>query len=446
MADNGNGNGDGDGNGETGKATPKEWFLKTAGGIIGSLGLAGSMVVIGSAILWVRFKEAGIPALQAVSVQPEHEALVQGAETTIWFVLIALAAVAVLYIADSREIEAGPTEKGVNAPADPHEMGKRTVFWICALAVASVIWAIFWTGLGAWAVVELAVVAVLLAGGCIWMAYNSQKNFWALAAAVFVAVIVFSGVAKYLVVKEEKLVQAVAVLRGEDDTGLTGVYVAAEGEKVYLATPLGAGGGQPLDKAIQKVTLGEGSTYSVGPLEPIPAAERSSEAMLRQLIASREGSSGVTQALPSWLTANAAATFTGRIESHEEVTGDPLCLMRYAEASQEDKKRRFWTSCAEAEAQVTIHEARESLALPGRFQESYEVRVKVEVPSGTKLRYAEGDTAPQCAGEPGEPCGHRYPGGGLQYWVKEPAKLGEITLECTMSLPDQESAWEPCTG
>jgi hypothetical protein len=442
MANGGNGNE----NGETQKATPKDWFLKTAGGIIGGLGLAGFMVVIGSAVLWIRFKEAGFPALQAVSAQPEHEALVQGAETTIWFVLIAVAAVALLYVVDSREIEADSTANGSDAPADPHAMGKHTVFWICVLALAGVMWAIFGTELGAGAVIGLAALAALLAAGCIWMAYNGQKNFWALAAAVFVAVLVFSGVAKYLVVKEQKFVQAVAVLRGKDDTGLTGLYVAADGEKLYMATPLGVGGGRSSDKAIQKLTLGEDSAYSVGPLEPVSAAERSSEAMLRQLVANREGASATGQVLPSWLSGEAAATFTGQIESHEEVSGESLCLMRYAEASQEDKKRSFWTSCAEAEAQATIHDARESFALPGRFQKSYEVRVKTEVPPGTKLRYAEGDTAPQCAGGLGEPCGHRYRGGGLQYWVKEPTKLGEITLECTMSLPDQESAWEPCNG
>lgn len=421
----------------------KEWFLKTAGAIIGSLGLAGSMVVIGSAVMWARFKEAGIPALQAVSVQPRHEALVQGAETTVWFVLIGLAAVAGLYVVDSRSIEADRSDKKPDGPAAQHSMGKWTKFWVCALALAGAGWAIT-TALSFWAVVGLALLAAVLAIGCLWMAHSPNKNFWALAAAVFVAVIAFAGVATYLIVKEEKFVQAVAVLRGTDDTGLTGVYVAAEGEKLYLATPLGAAGGRPQDKAIQKVTLAEGSTYSVGLLESVDAATKSSEAMLRQLIADREGASGVGQALPAWLSDDVAATFTGKIEALEEVSGEPLCLMRYAETSQKEKKRSFWTSCAEAETLATLHTARERLALPGRFQKSYEVRVKVEVPSGTKLHYAQGDTAPQCAGGPGEPCGHRYPGGGLQYWIEEPKELGEITLECTKSLPDQESAWEPC--
>jgi hypothetical protein len=83
----------------------REWFLKTAATIIGGLGTAGAMVVIGSAVLWVRFREAGIPAVQAVSVQPKQEALVQGAQTTIFFVLAAPAAVVILCISDFREPE-----------------------------------------------------------------------------------------------------------------------------------------------------------------------------------------------------------------------------------------------------------------------------------------------------------------------------------------------------
>jgi hypothetical protein len=430
----------------------KEWFLKTAGAIVGAIGLAGSMVVVGSAVLWVRFKEAGIPALQAVSVQPEHEALVQGAETTIWFALAALAAVAVLYVVDSAEIAADKDGKRVDSkgqaakePADDHEMGKGITVALCALAGAGLLWAFLHTKLGVSSVVFLLVLAPALAYGCYWMARSDSKNFWALAGVVFVAVVVFSGVVTYLTVKEQKFAQAVAVLRGKEDTGLSGLYVAAEDEKLYLATPLGAGGGRSGDKAIQKVSMGEGSSYSVGPPEPVAAAERSSEAMLRQLVANREGATAVGQALPAWLSDDVAATFSGKVEAHEEVADEPLCLMRFAEASQKDKKRSFWTSCAEAEALATIHTARERLALPGRFQKLYEIRVKVEVPSGTKLHYAEGDTAPQCAGGPGEPCGHRYPGGGIQYWIEQPSQLGEVSEECSKSLPDQESAWEPCT-
>jgi hypothetical protein len=427
-----------------------EWALKTAGTIIGGLGLAGSMVVIGSAVLWTRFKEAGVPAIQAISVQPRDETLVQGAQTTIVFVLIAVAVVAALYVADGRDLGAEQTGEGGDdeaaEPADPHKMGWRTVAFVCLLPVAGILWASIWPALSFWRVAGLGLVAILLTVGCLWMGHIKSKNFWALAAAVFASVIVFAGLASYLIVKEQKFIQAVAVVRGSDDSGLTGFYVTANADKLYVATPVGPGAGNSGDIAMQKVALSEAATYSVGPLESIPAAERSAQTMLRHLIADREGLSSRQAALPGWIPADKAATFSGRIEAKEAVPDEGLCLMRFAETDQKEKKGSFWTSCTEAEAETTVHDARERFALPSRFQKHYEVRVKVEVPGGTKLRYAEGAVAPQCAGGPGQPCGHRYPGGGLQYWIEDPTKLGEITLECTDSATDQETAWEPCKG
>jgi hypothetical protein len=433
----------------------REWALKTAGAIVGGLGLAGSMVVIGSAVLWTRFKEAGVPVIQAVSVQPREEALVQGAQTTAIFVLIALAAVAILYVIDAWELERAVEEEKAKrqtkaekervpdkVPAESHSAGKWTKRAIWLLAVGGVLWTWIWPDLGFGARILLAAIAILLAIACVGMARAESKNIWALAAAVFVSVIVFAAAADYAIVKEQKFIQSVAVLRGKEDTGLTGYYIAANGDKLWVATPIGLASGEI---AIKKIDLGESVAYSVGPLQSIPDAGRTAEAMLGQLLSERDGlSGGATASLPAWLPADKAATFTGRITTKEEVAGEALCLMRYAAPKQKGKKRAFWTSCAEAEAQKTIEDARERLALPSRFQDGYEVRVKVEVPVGTKLHYAEGATAPQCGGAASEACGRRYPGGGLQYWIEDPTQLGKITLECSSTKVDQESKWEPC--
>jgi len=449
-------------NGSSGEK-PKlpEWALKTVGTLVGSLGLAGLMVVIGSAVLWIRFKEAGLPVIQAVSVQLRNEALVQGAQTTIVFALAAIAAVALLYVADRQDLSAEKGEETDAIPRKPkrqvdraaatqpdqrHKIEKLALISLAVLPLLGILWAWLGTDLSFWTVVLLAAIAIVLTGGCIWMGLNESKNFWALAGVVFVSVIVFGGAAEYLIVKEQKFIQAVAVLRDKGDSGLTGFYVTADGDKLYVATPVGAGAGRADDFAIQEIDLTESVTYSVGPLEKIPAAAATSQAMLRHLIADREGLSSSKASLPAWIPEEKAATFSGQIETKEEAPSEGLCLMRYAEAKQEQKKGSFWTSCAEAEAQTTIRDARERLALPSRFQKHYEVRVKVEVPGGTKLQYAEGTVAPQCAGGPGEPCGHRYPGGGLQYWIADPTKLGEPTLECATSSSTQETAWEPCQG
>jgi hypothetical protein len=432
-----------DGNGTGDKSKIREWFLKTAATIIGGLGTAGAMVVIGSAVLWVRFKEAGIPAVQAVTVQPEHEALVQGAQTTIFFVLAALAVLALLYIVDF------PKEEDKPDPGAARPIGKWTKCWLKVLPVAGLAWAIFCTDLGWLWVLGLLIVAVLLTAACLWIGHQASKNFWALAAVVFVSVIVFSGVAEYAIVQSQKYVQAVAILRGKEDTGLTGYYVAATEKEIYFANSIGVEGAvKPEGKPLQKVALNEDVTYSIGPLESQEDATARAPAMLRKLIADREGKLGHASrasesSLPSWVTSDKAATFGASIKARTK-TPESLCLMRYAEAKGGTAKGEWWTSCEEAEAQASIEDARARFALPRRFHGDYDRRVRVEVRAGTEIRYVEGNTAPQCGGGLGEPCGYRYPGGGVQFWIKDPAKLGETTLECTMSLPDEESAWESC--
>lgn len=432
----------------------KDWFLKTAGAVIGGLGIGGAMVVIGSAVLWIRFKEAGLPPIQAVSVQPNHEALVQGAQVTVVFVLIAVLVVVALYISDFREEGEAKGTAGSDEENDPDPSVKRPIMartkWLLGVPpLLGIIWMVSFTDLGVLWVLALSVLAVALGLACLWVGISESKNFWALAAAVFVAVIVFAGAAGYAIVQEQKFVQAVAILRGENDAGLTGYYVAATDKKIYFANSIGTDGrAAPERKPMQEVALNEAVTYSVGPLESAADATARAQAMLRRLVADRESSTaGASTAgkadLPSWVSRKVAATFTEMAKAHEKAD-DSLCLMRYLEAGKGAEKGPWWTSCKEAEAIATVDDVRERLALPWRFQKAYDVRVKVEVPTGTALKYVAGDTAPQCGGAPGKPCGHRYPGGGLQYWISEPAALGAVSRECTTADPDEVSEWHAC--
>jgi len=456
MANTSNGNG----KSNDGSAI-QAWFLKTAAAIIGGLGTAGAMVVIGSAILWVRFKEVRIPAVQAVSVQPKQEALVQGAQTTIFFVFAAVAVVVVLYISDFRkESEQGEEadrrsnkEKRKTDP-DPgvkREIEPRTRKLLGLVPIAGIVWVIFWTSLGFWWVVWLSGLAMALWYACSWIGRCESKNFWALAAAVFAAVIVFSGVAEYAIVQSQKFVQAVAILRGKDDTGLTGYYVAVTDKKIYFANAIGVEGAvKPIGKPLQEAVLNDEVTYSVGPLENQEDATLRASTMLKKLISDREGNvgGGLTashSSLPAWVPSNVAATFGGSVQAHIE-TPESLCLMRYFGSEGGTAKGPWWTSCKEAEAEVSIEDVRAQFALPRRFQANYDRRARVEVPAKAKLDYVEGDTAPQCGGEGSEPCGYKYPGGGIQYWIVAPDQLGQITEECTTTKSDQDSAWHSCKG
>jgi hypothetical protein len=391
-------------------------------------------------------------------VQPRPEALVQGAQTTIFFVLAALVAVVVLYISDFREPKKDDEDskdsdkKGPEHDPDPgvkRTIEKRTQALLAALPVIAFLYVVFFTDLGLGSVVVLTILAIALWFACFWIGRTENKNFWALAAAVFVAMIVFSGAMTYAIVQQQKYVQAVAILRGEDDTGLTGYYVAATEKNVYFANSIGVEGAvKPEGKPLQEVALNEEVTYSIGPLESQADATKRAPAMLRRLVADREGKVGTKPAadeasLPSWVESKIAATFGTSVEAHAE-TPESLCLMRFFEAKTGRAKGPWWMSCKEAEAQASIADVRARFALPGRFQKDYDRRVRVEVPAGTELKYVEGDTAPQCGGEGQQPCGHRYPGGGIQYWIAEPEKLGEVVMECTSVPPDQDSAWHSC--
>lgn len=457
MAD-GNANG-GNGTPTNGKPDIQAWALKTVGTIIGGLGTAGAMVVIGSAVLWIRFKEAGIPAVQAVAVQPKEEALAQGAETTIFFVLAALAVVAVLYITDFRKEpkQSGDTDKRNDeekraTSSDPgvnREIKTCTKRCLIAVPFVGIAWLIT-TSLGFWWVVALSALALILTWACLWIGRSESKNFWALAAAVFVAIIVFAGASGYVIVKQQKFVQAIAILRGDEDTGLTGYYVAATDKMIYFANAIGVEGTvKPEGKPLQQVALDENVTYAVGPLESQPDATARASSMLKRLIADREGKVGSKistsdVSLPAWVSSDVAATFGASVTVRTE-TPETLCLMRYYGSAKGEAKGRWWMSCKEAEAQASIEDARSRFALPRRFQKDYNRRARVEIKAKTKLDYVEGDTAPQCGGTSGEPCGHRYPGGGIQYWIANPEELGDVSEECTATATDKDSAWKPCS-
>ncbi len=448
--------------------TIQVWVLKTAGTIIGGLGTAGAMVVIGSAVLWIRFKEAGIPPVQATSVQPRQEALVQGAQTTLFFVFAALAVVAVLYILDFPKEEDSTDDKDQKRnrkdredkreekksdedtdPGDPRRIRPRTKRCILLIPIIGIGWLIFSTSLGFGAVLVLSLLAAGLTVACLWIGHRADKNFWALAAAVFASLIVFAGASTFAITQEQKFVQAVAILRGTDDIGLTGYFVAATDSRVYFANAIGVGGATaPERKPLQSVKVSDDVTYSIGPLESQEDATERASSMMRRLIADREAAaSGSSQPettnLPDWVRSDLATRFGDSMEVRTE-TSAPLCLMRYFSSKQGSAMGAWWTSCAEAEALASIHDVRSHFALPHRFQASYDRRVRVEVPAKVKLNYVEGDTAPQCGGVKKEPCGHRYPGGGLQYWISDPEQLGKITVECTTREPDEGSKWHSC--
>ncbi len=440
-------------------------LLKLLGAVATAIGTTGAVGLVGAAVLWVRFNEAGVPAIQAVTVQPQHEALVEGAQDTIVFVLIALTLVLLMYFADR-----GP------------EFGCQTKALLITLLLGALVYP-FTTGLRCQVVPILLLIALslLLFAGCWAVGKDTSLEFWALAASVFVASLIFSSACGLLIVKEQKFVQPVAVLRGGDDAGLTGVYVAATDKTIYLAqpVPISTGGKKNEKMAIFEVPR-EGATYSVGPLESRTDAELRAEEMLERLRANRSkesalapapapsssgatgptgatGVGGATGATGSAAPAGAGTASSGnqRLEAalkafepgatlHQKVEGDPLCLVRYTSAEAPIPNGEWWTSCGEAKRLKTVQDVRESLALPGRFQPVYDMRIETKVPADAELIYLEGTATAQREHLSSQFCGHSYEGGGKQYYLFDPSQVTIESRECTSARQSALSRWGDC--
>lgn len=76
------------------------WIAKLGAGVVAGLGLGGVVGLIGSAVMWQRFQEAGLPASQALAVVPEDQRVIEGASDLVAAVAVATLAVAFLFAAD----------------------------------------------------------------------------------------------------------------------------------------------------------------------------------------------------------------------------------------------------------------------------------------------------------------------------------------------------------
>ena len=461
---------DGDGKKKDGGSGVGSTVLKVAGAAATGITATGFVVVVGAAVFWFRFNELHLPATQAISVMPKSELLVQGAQQSIIFVAIGLAAVLLLLFIDPKGQVLG-----------------GTLLVLGALALLAVCYLLS-TKLSICTGILMAVVAFVLLAGCAAIGHRSGSTFWQLALALFVATLAYSSAVGILVVKQQRYAQGVAILRGADDAGVTGLYVTAGTETIYFARASNSSLDEKgeVRRALFEVDR-DGATFAVGPLEPAAKAEARAGTMLVQLISDRErnrvepeteirstrqsepdpkptdeaakgtqpdsetGAPGKDQAAeadkkkepaePSQAEIVAKA-FGATITVHRHVGKEDLCLVRYGDASKADKLGRWWTSCEVAEKLDTVREVRDRLAFPGRFQRAYDMRVWAKAPEGTPLTYLEGPTGPQCEHAPRPPCGHRYSGGDRQYFVPRSNELEITKIECTESGEDEETVWK----
>jgi len=131
---------------------------------------------------------------------------------------------------------------------------------------------------------------------------------------------------------------------------------------------------------------------------------------------------------------------------------DYLCLLRYQERTfaLAAPTGGYWTSCDEKNL-PTLAEVRRRLALPPRFNPLPDLRLRAEIPEGTKVIYAEGKVGPQCAHSVAKPpCkrSRRYPGGATQYFFPDEKSPSKWIREraCTASSENKRAIWKPCKG
>ncbi len=450
---------------------------KAIGAISAGITATGAVVVVGAAVIWIRFNEVGIPATQAVSVQPKGEPLVLGAQETIIFVAIALAVVLLVYFADPEGV-----------------IKWITLLVLVGLVVGAAAYVIFGTHLSGWWKLVLILLAVGLLAGCVAVGHRTGTRFWPLALAVFTASLVFSAATGLLIVKQQKFVQGVAILRGAGDTGLTGVYVAATDKTIYFAQDVATDADRKSRMAMFEVPR-EGATYAVGPLESRADAALHESLMLEQLIANRErgglssekpkepetdigaeeekeakeskGKSKTKVGAPPAEPKKAAgkgkagkneaktvaeAFGAGAVEIHTKVENPWNCLVRYASAGS-GLLGQWWTSCEAAEEferdRASMFAIRDELALPSRFQLAYDMQVKAKLPLGAKVTYMTGPIAPQCEHAKPLPCGYMWKGsefgsGVEQVFLPEPQLVENPRRKCTETTINETPQWKRC--
>lgn len=449
---------------------------KVIGTAAAGITATGGIVAVGAAVIWIRFNEVGIPATQAVSVQPRGEPLVLGAQETIIFVGIALLAVLLVYFADPEGV-----------------IKWITLLVLAGLVVGAAAYVILGTHLSFGWKLGLILLAVVLLAGCVAVGYRTDTRFWPLALAVFTASLVFSAGTGISIVKQQKFVQGVAILRGAGDTGLTGVYVAATDKTIYFAQDVTKDADRKSRMAMLEVPR-EGATYAVGPLESRADSALRERSMLEQLIANRErggvapevalkepatdiGAKEEEEAKEGKGKAKAAASTGGpekegeksqpgkneaktvaeafgasEVDVHTKVEEPWDCLVRYASAGS-GLLGRWWTSCEAAEEferdGASMFEIRDELALPSRFQLAYDMRVEAQLHPGVKVTYMTGPIAPQCEHAKPLPCGYMWEGsearsGAEQIFLSEPQLVERPRRECTETAINEAPEWKRC--
>jgi len=284
-------------------AENRDRFWPVLAAIGTGIGVVGFVAFMGGAILWARFDELELPPEQAVAAVPQTELIVIGAGFLSRALLIALFAVAFLYLyrsvlitfsrrrqaqaenqaeeaarsaskerREELEAEAEAMKERVESGELPyeHRIGAAVVLSAILLIGGLIAMQWFGRGLGAEAYVVLAGISLLTVVLSAIVLVRTNQFLW-YGVAVLFSVAVFIAAHTYFRTTTFPKFQPVAVLL-DDGRAALGVYVAETSDELVLGD-LNANLGRFSDRrellTVPRETIGD---FTVGPLASRPVA------------------------------------------------------------------------------------------------------------------------------------------------------------------------------
>jgi hypothetical protein len=193
------------------------WLAKLGAGVVSGLGLAGLVSLVGAAVLFERFKQAGLPATQALNVVPDSQLTIEGASLLIASLLVGAVAVMLLFSLD----HGGQVTRG-------------SLVALALLYIGGMIWAIGGADLRVHVLLGLAALGLLLIAGSIGIAKVTGSSFVPFALAIFASTIVWSGALQFAIAADQNFAQPAAVLRSSEGAGIRGLYVGDNDDAIYI--------------------------------------------------------------------------------------------------------------------------------------------------------------------------------------------------------------------
>jgi hypothetical protein len=224
--------------------------------VAAGVGVVGWVVVVGAGIEWARFQALDVPGDQAVAAVPKQQLIVVGAVSATLSLLAGALAVALAYAVD-------PEGKS----------SRRMAAFLGALGLLGVVAAIASPMSGAH-VALLAVAAAFLMALAVIVAHVTASRFLGFGCAVFVCILVFAGGFAYLIDLDQQQAQAVALV-GPSGGKLSGLFVARDRDRIWIATTEPAG--------LSAVSCEAVSAIAIGRVEPVGEALRRASVLLDRL-------------------------------------------------------------------------------------------------------------------------------------------------------------------